>query len=216
MERHVRMVIAALLAAAIAGCAAGAPSPVPTPVPTPTPLPGATSFAEYGVSFCSAWEALFRAVGNPDTAEGSVLSKALDAAVASHDGKAADRLAAEITTELESGRRDVARGGGWPPAAPMMKQLDRVFVAFEAMTAAKRAAATRSRAPSIHRSPSNRQVASRRGPRCSRPTPQSEPSAPPRWKAAPTCRSRRRLGRERRGRPEGSRSSLLTRPIALG
>ena len=141
MERHVRMVIAALLAAAIAGCAAGAPSPVPTPVPTPTPLPGATSFAEYGVSFCSAWEALFRAVGNPDTAEGSVLSKALDAAVASHDGKAADRLAAEITTELESGRRDVARGGGWPPATPMMKQLDRVFVAFEAMTAAKRAAA---------------------------------------------------------------------------
>ena len=153
MERHVRMVITALLAAAIAGCAAGAPSPVPTPVPTPvsttiptpiptpTPLPGATSFAEYGVSFCSAWEALFRAVGNPDTAEGSVLSKALDAAVASHDGKAADRLAAEITTELESGRRDVARGGGWPPAAPMMKQLDRVFVAFEAMTAAKRAAA---------------------------------------------------------------------------
>jgi len=141
MERHVQIVIAALLAAAIAGCAAGAPSPVPTPVPTPTPLPGATSFAEYGVSFCSAWEALFRAVGNPDTAEGSVLSKALDAAVASHDGKAADRLAAEITTELESGRRDVARGGGWPPAAPMMKQLDRVFVAFEAMTAAKRAAA---------------------------------------------------------------------------
>ena len=145
MERHVRMVIAALLAAAIAGCAAGAPSPVPTPVPTtvptPTPLPGATSFAEYGVSFCSAWDALFRAVGNPDTAEGSVLSKALDAAVASHDGKTADRLAAEITTELESGRRDAARGGGWPPAAPMMKQLDRVFVAFEAMTAAKRAAA---------------------------------------------------------------------------
>jgi hypothetical protein len=104
-------------------------------------MPVATSFAEYGVRFCSAWEALFRAVGNPDTAEGSVLSKALDAAVATHDGVTADRLAAEITTELEAGRRHAARGGGWPPAAPMMTQLDRLFVAFEAMVAAKRAVA---------------------------------------------------------------------------
>jgi hypothetical protein len=136
-----RLLIMTLLVAVTAACGSGAPSPVPSPVPSPTPLPAASSYKEYAVAFCSAFEALFRAVGNPDTAAGSVLSKALDAAVASHDGKAADPLAADITTELESGRKDVARAGGWPPAAPITTQLDGVFVAFEAMTAAKRAAA---------------------------------------------------------------------------
>ncbi len=104
-------------------------------------MPAAASFEEYAVGFCSAFDALFRAVGNPDTAEDTVLSKALDAAVAAHDGKSAERLGSEITTELESGRRHVAFARGWPPAGPMMGHLDRVFVAFEAMTTAKVAAA---------------------------------------------------------------------------
>jgi hypothetical protein len=130
---RLRIAIVTLIAAVTAGCGAGAPSHVPSP----TPLPAASSFDQYAVAFCSAWEALFRAVGNPDTAEGSELSKALDAAVAAHDGTKAEQVAAQITQELESGRRDVAVGGGWRPAAPIMVQLDRVFVGFVAMTAAK-------------------------------------------------------------------------------
>jgi hypothetical protein len=143
-QRHLRILCMTLIAAATATCGTGAPSQMPSlvpsqapsPVPSPTPVPAATSFAEYAVGFCAAWEALFLAVGNPDTGSGSVLSKALDDAVAAKDGTAAEELAAEITSELESGRHAVAYAGGWPPAAPMMAQLDRVFVGFEVMTAA--------------------------------------------------------------------------------
>ena len=123
------------------------PSPSPTPSSSPSPalrstaLPAATSFDGYAVGFCSAFDALFRAVGNPDTAAGSALSKALDAAVVAHDGAAAERLAAEITAELEAGRLHAAFARGWAPGAPSMVQLDRLLVAFEAMTAAKIAAA---------------------------------------------------------------------------
>ena len=119
------------------------PTPVPPSNPTPPsiPLPAATSFAGYAVGFCAAFDALFRGVGNPDTNAGSVLSKALDAAVVAHDGVAAERFAAEITAELESGRQHAAFARGWPPGAPSMVQLDRLLVAFEAMTAAKTAAA---------------------------------------------------------------------------
>ena len=105
------------------------------------PMPAAASFEEYAVSFCSAWDAIFLAVGNPDTAEGSVMSKALDDAVAARNGPEAERLAAEITAELKSGRRHAAIAGGWPPAAPAMSELDRVFAGYEAMTAAKAATA---------------------------------------------------------------------------
>ncbi|MEO7229487.1 MAG: hypothetical protein ABIZ30_02715 [Candidatus Limnocylindrales bacterium] len=81
------MLLVGLMAVATAACEAGSPSPAPNP----TPLPAATSFEEYAVGFCAAWAALFTAVGNPDTAAGSELSKALDTAVAANDGLAAER-----------------------------------------------------------------------------------------------------------------------------
>jgi len=137
-RRHLRIALITLGMAALGACGVGAPG---ASLSSSTPAPVATSFEEYAVSFCAAFDAMFRAVGNPDTAAGSELSKALDAAVATHDGSAAEPLAAEITTELELGRHHVAQAGGWPPAAPVMAQLDRVFMAFEAMTAAKLAAA---------------------------------------------------------------------------
>jgi len=108
-----------------------------------TARPAAASYDEYVVAACAAWDAMFRAVGNPDTASGSDLSRALDEAVTAGDGAAADRLATDIERELNVGREQVAVAGGWPPRASVMVQLDRVFVAFEAMIAAKRAAARR-------------------------------------------------------------------------
>jgi len=131
------MVFVALFAVGMAACGGGALIPDSSPTPRP-----AASFDEYATAFCAAWAALFTAVGNPDTAEGSVLSKALDEAVAAENRPEAERLAAEITAGLESGRRHARVAGAWPPAAPAMAEFDRVFVAFEAMIAAKAAAAT--------------------------------------------------------------------------
>lgn len=131
------LVLLMLVAAAAAACGSSAPSEAQSP----TPVPAATSFEEYAAGFCTAFKAMFRAVGNPDTGEGSVLSKALDSAVAAKDGAAAEPLAAQIAAELEAGRRSATQAGGWPPAAQTAAQLDRVLAAFEAMTAAKVAVA---------------------------------------------------------------------------
>jgi hypothetical protein len=103
--------------------------------------PTAISFQEFHTSYCSAWESMFRAVGNPDIGDGSVLTDEMDAAITSGDIASVDRVAAEITSELETGRKQIAMATGWGPAAPLMAQLDRVFVGFEKMTEAKRAAA---------------------------------------------------------------------------
>jgi len=131
------MAFVALFAVGVAACGGGASSPDSGATPRP-----AFSYDEYATAFCAAWAALFTAVGNPDTAEGSVLSKALDEAVATENAPEAERLAAEITAGLESGRRHVSVAASWPPAAPAMAEFDRVFVAFEAMIAAKAASAT--------------------------------------------------------------------------
>ncbi len=136
-RRQLLVVCATVIATATAACGGAAPSPVQTT----TPPPAASSFEEYAVAACSAWEALFLAVGNPDTGEGSVLSKALDAAVAAHDGPKAEQLGEQIVQALESGRQDIAVAGGWQPATPILVQLDRVFIGFEAMTDAKVASA---------------------------------------------------------------------------
>ena len=109
---------------------------------TASPRPArAASFDEYAVAFCSAFDSMFRAIGNPDTGEGSELTAELDRAIAAGDLPAVERLAGTITAELGSGRQHAAVAGGWQPGAPVMTQLDRVLVAFEAMVAAKRAGA---------------------------------------------------------------------------
>jgi hypothetical protein len=134
-QRRLRIVSAVLIALMAAACG-GAPS-------SPSARPAAASYDEYRNAACAAWDALFRAVGNPDTASGSDLSHGLDAAVNAGDVAAADRVAADIVRELKAGREHVAIAGGWSPRAPVMVQLDRVFAAYEAMIAAKRAAARR-------------------------------------------------------------------------
>ena len=89
---------------------------------SPPPL-RAASFDEYAVAFCSAFDSMFRAIGNPDTGEDSPMSADLDAAIEAGDLASVERLAATITAELEvrpsarGGRRRLAAGsaGDGPP-----------------------------------------------------------------------------------------------------
>jgi hypothetical protein len=161
-QRPVRAIAIILVVLMAAACASGAPSASIAPgasTPSIVATPGATShpsasnapstssvaqavsFADYAVAFCSAFDGLIEAVGNPDTGSGSVLSKSLDAAVEAGDAATADRQAAAMTTRLEAARQAAAVAGRWPTAAPMTAQLDRVLVAFETMITAKQAVA---------------------------------------------------------------------------
>jgi hypothetical protein len=128
-----RWIIAAIFVLLGAACS-GAP-------PSATGRPIAASYDEYRTSTCAAWDALFRAVGNPDTASGSDLSRALDAAVTAGDVETADRIAGEIVKQLRDGRDQIAVAGGWAPRTAVTVQMDRMFAAFEAMIEAKRASA---------------------------------------------------------------------------
>lgn len=128
---------AALIVLTVAACGSGAPSAPPSVAPSLAPA----TFDEFSTAFCGAFTSLIRAVGNPDAGTPSVLSKALDDAVKAGDGAAADRAAAAIMTELESGRQQTAVAARWQPTAATMAQMDRLLVAFETMTSAKRALA---------------------------------------------------------------------------
>jgi hypothetical protein len=123
-RRRGRLVAWLALLALVGGC-------------TPTTI----TFEEFHQSYCSAWESMFRAVGNPDIGDGSALTDEMDAAITSGDIASVDRVAEEITSELEAGRKEIARATAWTPASPLMAELDRVFVGFEKLTEAKRAAA---------------------------------------------------------------------------
>lgn len=128
------LIVALTVLALPGGCASGstvgpvsfparttAPSaPLATPTSTGTATPGSITFQEFHESFCSAWESLFRAVGNPDLGEGSALTDSMDAAISAGDIPSVDRLAAEITAELETGRQEVAVATRWAPASPMI------------------------------------------------------------------------------------------------
>lgn len=161
-SRPMRWIVLVSLAVAMSACngtvsSASSASSSPSPSASPTASVGsvAASYREYAVAACAAWDALFRAVGNPDTASGSVLSLALDKAVAAGDVSTAERQAVDIQRELKAGRDQVAIAGGWVPRALAMAQFDRVFVGFEAMIAAKLAASKRtsSNAPASGASP---------------------------------------------------------------
>ena len=119
-----------------------APSVAASVAPNPSPM----TFDTYAVAFCSAWDSLFTAVGNPDTGSGSVLSKSLDDAVAAGDAATAERVAATMTSKLEVARQQAAVAAGWPTATTMMGHFDRVVLAYKAMIAAKKAVGASSQA----------------------------------------------------------------------
>jgi hypothetical protein len=127
------LVAVLLIAVATGGCA---PSPAAA-----TPRPAAATYEEYFVAACAAWDALFRAVGNPDTGSGSDLSRALDSAMTTGDVASAERAASAMAQELKAGREQAAMARGWAPRAAVMAQFDRVLAAFEVGTAAKLAVA---------------------------------------------------------------------------
>ena len=135
-----RTVGLAVVAVALAACGAGAATSSPSASAAPSAAPA--TYADFSTAFCGAFTSLIRAVGNPDAGTPSALSKVLDDAVKAHDGLAAEKAAAAMTAELEAGRVLAASAGRWQPAAAAMTQMDRLLVAFEAMTAAKRAVAT--------------------------------------------------------------------------
>jgi hypothetical protein len=131
MKLHaVRTAALGLLVLAIAGCGASASSAA---LPSAPP----NTFDEFSTQFCGAFTSLFRAVGNPDANTPSVMSKALDDAVKAGDGPAADKAAAAMMSELESARVQTAAAARWQPTAAIMVQMDRLIVAYEAMTTAK-------------------------------------------------------------------------------
>ena len=117
----------AILVLTVAACSA----------PAASSLAPAT-FEEFATHACDAFEAMFRAVGNPDAGTDSELSKALEDAVQRGDPAEAGRLAEAITVELESGRQAASRAAAWPPGFAAMSELDRLFLAFEAMIDATR------------------------------------------------------------------------------
>jgi hypothetical protein len=140
MKLHsLRAAVAALLVAIVAACGSGAPSPPRSAALSASAAPA--TFDEFSTAFCRAFTSLIRAVGNPDAGTPSVMSKALDDAVAAGDTAAADRAAEAMLTELEAGRQQTAAAARWQPTAATMAHMDRLLVAFEAMTAAKRAVA---------------------------------------------------------------------------
>ena len=96
----------------------------------------AASFEEFAAGLCAAFDSLFRAVGNPDTASGSELSNALKAAAERGDSVTAEEVATQITAELETGRGHASYAAGWPPGEAAATQVDRLLVAFERWTEA--------------------------------------------------------------------------------
>jgi hypothetical protein len=131
MPRTVRLIIASLLVSlAAAACGTGTPAA--------SGPPKAATFDEFGTAYCAAWDELFTAIGNPDTGSKSALNAEFEKAVTAGDAANAERLARTINAHLATGRGHVAVASGWPSAGPMLAEMDRFFLAFVAMTDARR------------------------------------------------------------------------------
>ena len=110
---------------ALAACGPGAASSPPA------------TFEDFATHACDAFEAMFRAVGNPDAGTSSELSAALDEAIRRGDPAEANRLAEAIHAELEQGRQAAVAASAWAPGAPAMRELNDVLTAYDAWIRAK-------------------------------------------------------------------------------
>jgi hypothetical protein len=125
----IHAIVLVLIGTIAAGCASSTPSVEASR--------RAASFEEFAGGICSAFESMFKAVGNPDTGEGSDLSDRLEAAAEAGDLATAEQLARQISSELETGRTFAAFAGGWAPGGPTSEHVDRLLVAFEAWSSAQ-------------------------------------------------------------------------------
>ena len=121
-----RIALLALLVLPLAACGPAAASSAPP-----------ATFEEFAADACDAFEAMFRAVGNPDAGTPSELSAALDKAIDRGDPAEANRLANAILGELEQGRQAAAAAASWAPGAPAMSELNDVLTAYAAYIRAK-------------------------------------------------------------------------------
>jgi len=128
--------VAGIIMIIAAGCGQGA-----TTSGSPSPRPSPSSLADFEKGFCDGMQAMFRAVGNPDTGNDSELSFQLDRAIERGDVPSANQLAAQMRAELRLGREHAAYARGWPDGTEIAANLDRVLMAFDASVEAKRAAA---------------------------------------------------------------------------
>ena len=119
------------LVLAIAACTPSAGSPPPAASLAPA------TFEEFATHACDAFEAMFRAVGNPDTGAGSELSTQLDEAVTRGDPAEANRIAQAIIAELRRGQDAASAASAWEPGSAVMGELNDVLVAYEAYILAK-------------------------------------------------------------------------------
>ncbi len=122
--RHVSLLLG-MLALVSTGCAASGATPSQSRA-------GADTYDQFRTGYCAAWVHLLVAVGNPDTASGSDMTRSLEASIKANDRAAVSGAADRIRAELENGRVDVAYAAGWKPASGIMVQFDRLFAAFEA------------------------------------------------------------------------------------
>lgn len=102
------------------------------------PSAQAATFEEFATSACDAFEALFRAVGNPDTGAGSELSEQLDEAVTRGDVAASNRAAEAIIGELRQGQQAASAAAAWEPGKVAMAELNDVLVAYESYINARK------------------------------------------------------------------------------
>ena len=171
--RQCRLHALAVVLIVLSGAACG------TSAPIVAPTPASASFEGYETGVCSAFGALLRAVGNMDAGTPSVLSKSLDDAVAAGDVAAADRAAAQVTSELETGRQQAAAAGRWPPAQPTMPRWTPSWSRSKRRPRPSWRRYVTPRAQSLRRAPSSRPEGSRRMPRRCRGSARCRPPPAP-------------------------------------
>ena len=106
--------------------------------PTPTPEADGTVFVD---AVCTAVEQLWTAVGNPDTGEGSTLSRTLEDAIAHGDTALVDTTTEAMLRHLRAARSAAARAASYPPAAVGMSAFDDFVVIVADSVLAERDAA---------------------------------------------------------------------------
>lgn len=136
-------VVALVLAVALGGLSACSSAPG-----APSAVAGATSYTEFHDEFCAAFDDMFRAIGNPDTGSDSELMARFEQAVAAGDVATVDKVAAEITAALGSGREHARVALSWAPASAAAAPVDQLFVAFQKLVDARRSAAAQGAAAS--------------------------------------------------------------------